>query len=238
MSYMLGASCSKCCGEPPPPEGWYCCPEPNCMMDSITSIYVTITPASSEYIRMYRARATNCPQGYDQYTVAVPCDSVRGTHKLNRISETLWSATLPVDSIGCLSPSISFTLSQKISTSSGRWLLSIKNPAYYWYQTTTIGNDRFKSLSEMSCTTSPPWTGRFWDCSRYVANFQEYSARLLVGISDGRDFTCIAKSTSLSGDLGYISPNILLDLEGPEPSPYDVYSISGSLSCEIKIEIL
>lgn len=228
---MLGGSCNPCCG-----GGWYCCPPAECALDVASSIVVTITPAASECVRKIRQRSSVCTSfaAYDQTTLAVPTGSLAGTHSLSKVSPVRWEKTLAVDQVGCLQPTLAVEL-LSFSGTSGSWMLRINYPAYYWWLRTTSSGTAFKSLLDMSCQNTPPWSGPY--CNAFLQDREEYHASLIPA-SMYRGFQCAATGAeSFTTTLLFAFPPIAVDLEGPAQDPANTDTTTGSLSFGIVVAI-
>lgn len=228
----VAQSCG-CCG------GWYCCPPAECALDVVNSVVVTITPAASEWVRKIRTRTRSCSgiTAYDQRTLAIPTGSLSGTHSLTKSSSVLWSKTLEVDSVGCVSPVVSVQR-QSFSGTSGSWRLNISYGSYYWYQKTTDGQSAFKNLSDMQCQSTPPWSGSpFAYCTAYSQGHEEYNASTR-SILATRSFQCVATGTvSFNNTLSFSQPSFSTDERGPLPDPASTDTTTGSLQINVVVTI-
>jgi hypothetical protein len=229
---MLGGDCSPCC------SGWYCCPDPQCALDTVNAITVAITTSNTWWVRNYRKAAPCLSGAFDQYTHAIPVQSINGTFQLAKQSPTLWSVTLPADPIGCAQPAVSLYLSQALSTS-GYWRLSVTFPAYYWYRATMNGSLPFKTAAQMQCVTTPAYSGTA--CSRYEAEYEQYAHEPQTALFGPRHFDCEPKPDQalFSGQqLAQLpQPPILVDLGGSPPTPFDVDTSSGSLAITVAVQL-
>lgn len=221
---MLGGDCSPCCG-----GGWYCCPDPQCALDNVNSISVTLATNAGWYVRKFRSRAP-CSTGYEQFTSAVPIHVLNGTHSLSKTSATRWAVTLPVDPIGCLQPTIEINLSSAFS-GYGYWQLSFTYPAYYWYRATLSGSVQFKTELQMQCNSDADFSGPY--CSRFAAEFEQYKFSAVTAGLTPVQFQCNPHpSTNLySGYVNPIVPSLVISSDGPPPpSEYDVDVTVGDLN--------
>lgn len=232
------ASGCGCCG------GWYCCPEPECALDTINSVTVSITPQSQQWLRHSRSGSAfvvpnfaNTICGYDQFTTAIPCSSVAGTWSLQKLSSTLWRAVLPTDVVGCFQPTISLSR-QSFSQSSGVWSFSAMVPAYYWFLRTKSSSEPFKTLSDMQCQSTPPQLPQSGlECRLHAENTVEYAAQLKQGLIRSQGFQCSPRSTvTFSSNLTELTP-VFSPLLTSYATQHDVNQQIGSRSCSVTITI-
>lgn len=232
-SGSVAQSC-VCCG-----DKWYCCPEPTCASDTVSSVTVTIAPRSSLWIAKRREREYCSNVHYYQVTRAVDCSAVSGTHSLVKANPTTWTKTLPADSVGCSQPvvTLEFQSYSFFGTPYTRWVLSVENPSYAHWRWTATGTAQFKELSDMQCTNSTISS----DADKCTDEISGYSFGKGVGISRTQMYNC-SPQTALGGlpfvgALSAIAPTKSSDEKGPPPDPNDFSSITGSLECDVTVVI-
>lgn len=142
-SGSLAENCS-CCG-----GGWYCCPEPACIRDSVASISVSLT--ASDYLRQSR-RSLLMSSGntLNEYaSVGLQGSTYNGTLSLAKQSSTVWRYDFPPQSSGACVGSLVLTW-----TSVSSWTLVLTYSVLSYVETNYTGVPTYKELNEMTCNSA------------------------------------------------------------------------------------
>jgi hypothetical protein len=186
---LLAEDCG-CCG------GWYCCADPTCRLQELTS--VTVTLASTGYL-LHRQYAWSC-NSYESgsqsltYTSSAGFDAsgISGTHSLSKQSSVLWSKQLP-SSGGC-----GGSIDLNISQSTAQLIVTVFASAHQ-----TVGVASYKSLSQLACVSPVnTWTGA------YAANGDVAQTTYATSIS-----ATLSSGACFSGDFSSVFPistNVLI----------------------------